>query len=258
MNPGILDLPGLALGPLDHLLELAHAPGLLRVFGWGALVGYIGMWIYRRWSPQQRIAELRIELADVQKRLAAYDGEFSGLLPLIRGQFALALRQMRLTAGAALLAALPILLVLPWLSNQYGVHDPLPGTAIRICVEPADVATSLHWSSHATPTDSAACNTVSWPANGETTTLTEGATRLLQLPLPAPAEIVHKRHWLNTLVGNPAGYLADASAAARVHLDLPAIELIGWGPKWLRGWEAAFFLSALIVSLWLRWRWKLN
>lgn len=258
MTFGLLDLPGFVLDPIDLVLAVMRIPGIVRVLFWGAVVGYAGMWIYRRHSPQQRIAEVRSELAEVQKQLARYDGEFSGLTPLIRRQFALALRQMRLTAGAALMAALPMLLVLPWLSNAFGVRDPAPGTEIRVCAEPAAVAANLAWTPTAQATDDDACRRFAWPADGATITIEEGDLTLLTLPLPAPASIVHRRHWLNLLVGNPAGYLPDAAMTTAVHLDVPELELIKWGPGWLRGWEASFFLSALAYSLWLRWRWKLN
>ena len=258
MNRGLLDLPGFLLGPLDRLLALLHIPALLRVFIWGGLVGYAGMWVYRRWSPQQRIAELRIELADLQRKLATYDGEFSGLLRLIRAQLALALRQMRLTAGAAFLAAVPILFVLPWLSNTYDRHFPESGSAIHICAKPLTAAHALHWRNSNSAADTQGCWDITWPAENTSAQLLEGELIILLLPLSVPAAIVHKHHWLNWLVGNPAGYLPETAQTESVSIDIPAIDLIDWGPAWLRGWEAAFFLSALVSSLWLRWRWKLN
>ncbi|MEZ5461024.1 hypothetical protein [Dokdonella sp.] len=258
MNAGFLDLPGHLLGPLDGLLTMLHVPGLLRVVFWGAVAGYAGMWIYRRWSPQQRISELRVELAGVQRTLASYDGEFSGLLPLIRKQFALAMRQMRLTAGAALLAALPILFMLPWLSNQYDRVFPAAGEAVQICAAPEATAGELHWSTMNQNADASGCWSIAWPEREQARQLMEGELVLLKLPPSVPASIVHKHHWLNWLVGNPAGYLPDAARTTNITLDLPSVDLIPWGPGWLRGWEAAFFLSALVSSLWLRWRWKLN
>lgn len=258
MTMGLLDLPGFLFGPLDRLLAMAHVPSLVRVLLWGTLVGYAGMWIYRRWSPQQRIAELRVELAAVQRKLASYDGKFAGLLPLIKKQFALALRQMRLTAGAALLAALPIFLVLPWLSNQFDRQIPAQGAAVKICASTGAAARVLHWSAKDHSADTDGCWNIAWPDTNTPLQLMEGNRAILQLPTAVVATIVHKQHWLNWLVGNPAGYLPDDASTDSITLDVPMIELMPWGPRWLRGWEAAFFLSALVSSLWLRWRWKLN
>jgi hypothetical protein len=258
MNTGLLDLPGFLLGPADRMLEAVLVPALIRVFLWGALAGYAGMWLYRRRSPQQRIAELRVELARVQQQLSSYDGEFSGLMPLIRRQFGLALRQMRLTAGAALLAAVPILLVLPWLSNRYALETPDPGSSIAVCVVPAPAVSALDWNPPRADADAQGCWNVPWPAAGSQISLKEHDHEILQWPRDVPAPLLHKHHWLNWLVGNPAGYLPAESRIERLDFGFRPVEFIAWGPSWLRGWEAAFFLSALIVSLYLRWRWKLQ
>lgn len=258
MNMGLLDLPALVFAALDHGLVSLSMPAWLRLILWGSLAGYAGMWIYRRLSPQQRIADIRQELAGVQKQLASYDGEFSGLLPLIRKQFGLAMRQLRLTTAAALLAALPVLLMLPWLSNEFSARNPAPGESIVVCAEPAQAAAQWLWNGSKLASDAAGCQQVQWPAEGSTQRLTEGNHTLLQLPLPAPVGIVHKRHWLNVLMANPAGYLPDQAHTTSVHLEMPYPVFFPAGPGWLRGWEFTFFLTVLIVSLWLRWRWKLH
>ena len=255
---GLLDFLAWPFAALDDLVAAVHVPAWLRLIAWGWLSGYAGMWIYRRFSPQQRIAEVRTSLAEVQKQLASYDGEFSGLLPLIRRQFSLAMRQLRLTAGAALLAALPILLMLPWLSNSFSERFPAAGESIAACAEPAQAVAQCQWNGHALASNAEGCQQVDWPEHGQPLQLSEGSIALLQLPLPAPVGIVHKRHWLNALVGNPVGYLPEQAGTASIRLHLPYQEFIPIGPSWMRGWESVYFLSALVVSLWLRWRWKLN
>lgn len=258
MNMGLLDLPSVVFAALDHALVSLSIPAWLRLILWGSVAGYAGMWIYRRLSPQQRIADVRVALAEVQKQLATYDGEFSGLLPLIRKQFGLAMRQLRMTTGAALLAALPVLLMLPWLSNEFSASNPAPGESIVVCAEPAQAAAQWSWNGSKLASDAAGCQQVQWPADGSNLRLTEKSQPLLQLPLPAPVGIVHKQHWLNVLIANPAGYLPDQAHTTSIRLDLPFPQFFPWGPGWLRGWEFVYFLTVLIVSLWLRWRWKLH
>ncbi len=258
MNIGLLDVPGYLLGPLDHLLGTAGVPALVRVLLWGGVAGYLGMWIYRRVSPQERLAAVKTELAAAQKAVAVYDGDFGGLLPLIRAQFGLALRQLRLSTAAALLAALPVLLVLPWLSNEHGARAPGEGAPVRLCVAPAGQS-GVTWpaSASADATD-ASCRIVPWPGAGSSAILAHGATTLVTLPTPVPSRIVHKRVALNVLVGNPAGYLPEDTPVEAVTLEVPSAELVAFGPSWMRGWELPFFLSALVVSLVLRWRWRLT
>lgn len=257
MNLGVLDLPAPLLASIDSAMSAVGVPALLRVLAWGLVGGSIGMWLYRRYSPQARIADVRAGLRTVQKELADYDGEFSGLRRLIGRQFGLVFTQLRLTFGAALLAGLPVLLILPWLSNAYDARQPEPGHAVVICATPVAAATALRWSDDVIVNPDG-CRTVAWPATSTPLQLSSDATPLLEFPMQVPARIVHRRGALNWLIGNPAGYLPEASPVQVVTIALPATELITMGPGWLRGWEAAFFSAALLLSLWLRWRWKLN
>lgn len=259
MNLGLLDLPSPLLGAIDAGMAAIGLPALLRVLAWGAVGGAIGMWLYRRYSPQQRIADVRAELRIVQKELADYDGEFGGLRSLVGRQFGLVFTQLRLTFGAALLAGLPVLLILPWLSNAYDARYPEPGQVVTVCATPAAAAAGVHWKGGAVGVaDAAGCWNVAWPSKAAALQLVQDPLTLLELPTGVPARLVHRRSPLNGLIGNPAGYLPDASPIQAVSIALPANELVSFGPGWLRGWEASFFTPALLVSLWLRWRWKLN
>jgi hypothetical protein len=253
---GLLDLPAPLLDAIDGVLGWIGVPALLRVMLAGLAAGVAGAWVYRRFSPQARLGALRAELGAVQAELRGYDGPFSGLMPLIRRQFALSLRQLRITAGAAVLAGLPALLILPWLSNRYEVAFPPPGTPVRICAEPAGIA----WTTRdpALSADAQGCLDLPWPDAARPVAVREDGRDLIALPTPQPSRIVHDRRWFNGLVGNPAGYLPDQARTRQLRLDLPPRELIAVGPAWLRGWEAAFFTAALLSSLWLHRRWRLH
>ncbi|ANB18361.1 hypothetical protein [Dokdonella koreensis] len=257
MTPlGLLDLPAPLLDLIDQGLAWLGLPALLRVLLAGSVAGAAGAWIYRRCSPQARIADLRRELAAVQAQLRGYDGAFAGLLDLIRRQFALNLRQLRLTAVAALLAGLPALLVLPWLSNRYEATFPDASTPVRICAEPA--AAAIASSAPALQAGADGCLQLPWPPADHPIPLHAAGHALVALPPARPATVIHPYRWFNLLVGNPAGYLPDGTAVNLLRLDLPRQDLLGIGPGWLRGWPAPFFAAALAVSLLLHRRWRLH
>ena len=69
------------------------------------------------------------------------------------------------------------------------------------------------------------------------------------VPLARPVPVVEKRHWWNALIGNPAGYLPEAGPVERIELSLPAVEVLPFGPSWLRGWEVLFFTLLVAFSL---------
>ena len=59
------------------------------------------------------------------------------------------------------------------------------------------------------------------------------------------------------MVGNPLGYLPADTEVEAIHIGLPPIELLPFGPSWLRGWLPMFLVVMTVSSLWWRWRWKL-
>jgi hypothetical protein len=256
MTYGALDLPAPLWNLVDAAFDAARIPALIRIAVFGALAGWLGMLIYRRASPQQRLSAVRIDLAIAQRALAGYDGELSGLWPLLRRQLGLALTQMRLSASAALLAGLPFLLLMPWLSNRFDTVPPGAGTPTEVCVEPAEVMTELRWEPTSAPGASAGCRVVAWPSPDGKSVLYQGDAPLFTLPTVVPVR--DRWHWYNVAIGNPSGYLPDDSNVARVRADVPSLELIRFGPRWIRGWEAIFLASAIATSLLLKWLWKLS
>jgi hypothetical protein len=255
VNLGLLDLPAPMLDGLDAALRMAHLPEVARVALYATGCGWLSMWLYRCFSDQPRLHELRADITRTQRELATQDGEFKELSRLVRRNLALTLRQLGLTARPAMLASLPLLFVLPWLSNTFAVAPPA-GT-IHVCADPPSAAAGLHWTPAATAVD-AGCWNVDLADGGQIRLQgIQGAT-LLVLPQTPQSTYIHKFTMFNWLIGNPDGYLPDGAPLQRLMLDLPARQLIGWGPVWLRGWEAWFFSTLMAVSVALKIRWKIH
>ena len=69
---------------------------------------------------------------------------------------------------------------------------------------------------------------------------------------------IHQRRWWNALIGNPAGYLPSPGDVDAVHLGMPRPEFLPLGPEWLRGWMAYFFGVVIVLSLLLKFLWRLH
>ena len=256
---GLLDLPGIAFDVVEAGFAAVSLPAWLRIVVWSTISGSVGLWLYRRYSPQTRIADVRSQIAAAQSELATYDGEFDGLMPLIGRQFRLVFTQMRLTLGASLIAGLPILLMLPWLSNQYSHDIPTPGTLVALCAEPAQTIGTLRANTELAPLEERlGCRTITWPTAARAIVLRDAHQALLTLPLEHAVPIIHQREWWSALIGNPLGYLPEQSGIHTLRLNLPDQTILGWGPPWMRGWEFSYFLGVLVVSLLLRRHWKLQ
>ena len=276
MERGLLDWPGVVFGLVNQPLVAVLPEPVVLAF-WALVSSWLTMWVYRRFSNQEKMAALKPQIKAVQKKLSNYDGEFSGLFPLIRENFSLAGRQLGLALGPALLAGVPVLFVLVWISNAYGVTMPPTGAQVEVrAIAATSVATSgaastagdadaENWQWHGTQADPTATDEagrawrLAWPAPGRSAELiTERGEDVIEIPPAHPAPVVHKRQWWNTLIGNPAGYLEPSNPAEAIYLDLPKKQMLPFGPSWMRGWEFLYFLLLIIGSLGWKLIWRIH
>lgn len=264
MDRGLLDWPGMVLGAINQPLVSILPEPLVLAF-WALVSSWLTMWVYSRFSNQDEMAALKPKIKAVQKKLSNYDGDFGGLLALIKENFSLAGRQLMLALGPALLAGVPVLFVLVWISNAYGVIMPPAGSKVEVRVIAATDAELANWQWHGTQAELTTTDEagrawrIDWPgATTSATLITARGEEILEVPPELPAPVVHQRQWWNTLIGNPAGYLPPDSAAKAVYLGLPKKEMLPFGPSWMRGWAFLYFVLLIIGSLGLKLVWRIH
>lgn len=240
---GLFDLPAPLFVWVDAKLA-AVLPPTARLVLWGVLGALVSMGLYRFLSPQGRIAQGKRDLAQAKQRLDAYDGEMDGAWPLIRGMLGTAFAQVGRVGGPAILASLPLLALLTWISTAYGYGYPEPGGRPEVQVTPPGL--QAEWVER-NPGEAAAAGVPHVRLSEE------GRGVVADVPLAAPVPVVHKRQWWNTLLGNPAGYLPADALVERVRIALPKREYLPVGPAWARGWELTFFAALIVMSLGLKW-----
>lgn len=233
MTQGLFDLPAPLLGWLDGRLT-AVVPPSVSVAIWAAVAAVLSLELYRLVSPQTKIERLKLDAREAQRELGTYDGEFGGAAPLIRRTLALSLTRVAIVLPATLVAALPIVVLLVWLSNSYGHRFPGAGEAVTVDVPPPFEARWL---------DAVAGEPSRVQARAP------GGGVILDFPMTFPVPILHKRQWWNWLIANPAGYLPEDLRLDEVRLDLPRRELLAAGPVWSRGWEPVFLPVLFLVAL---------
>lgn len=121
----LLEAPFSFLSVLDQGLARG-APDFLRLMLWATLAAVLSMELYRLLSPQARVRALKIELNDAQREAQAFDGDFADGWPLITGMLRLALRRVWLVLPGTVLACLPLLVLVLWLSDAYAGRTLLP------------------------------------------------------------------------------------------------------------------------------------
>lgn len=258
MDKGLLDLPSMIFDQLQAWLDLVLPPALSLGL-WGGLAAYLSMWIYGRLSKQEILRELKPRQKAMRKELALYDGPFDGLFPLIRINLSLSVRHMWLTLFPAVLASIPLLFMLAWLSNSYGSYFPAPGNHVAVQVK-SYTPFGLRWKPEKGIEQTGKGRwMLTWPEAGEKLKLAEpDGTLVLELPPARPSPILHKRQWWNSLIANPAGYIESNSSIDALLLGLPEKQIVSFGPAWMRGWIPLFLLYLVTFSLFFKWRWRLQ
>jgi len=243
---GLFDLPAPMLSWMDSAVA-PILPPTARLVAWGIVASALSMGLYWLLSAQEELARVKIEAAAARRDLAAYDGDFDGVLPRARRMLALSFRNIFLAGVPAVIASLPLLSLIAWASNTYGYGLPAAGSTVRIDWQPATVELALEPGAVATP---AGERHIRWPQPDAKVTVHDSSGAVLAEIDPTIATpVIYKRVWWNLLIGNPAGYLPQDGAVDQIELELRPATYLTVGPTWLRGWEAALLLPLLITSI---------
>lgn len=233
---GLFDLPSPIFTWLDELLSTFLAPAG-RLILWAAFGSAVSMELYRVISPQRRIAQIKQAFERAQGRAASADGTFAETWAESRRMVALALRRVGLAFPATMVAALPLIVVVVWLDGSYGGRFPAPG-------EPVSVQVPQQFEGYWIPARS---------GTPPRAMILDGAgTTMVEVAVPSPVPVIHKWRWWNVFIGNPAGYLPSHLPVDWIAFALPRQQVLDVGPDWMRGWEATFFTSVLLLALGLK------
>ncbi len=237
---GVLDVPAPLFSWLDALMG-QFAPPTVRLILWGIIGAAVSMGLYWLLSPQQKIAHTKASALEARRVLDAYEGDFSGVWPHMREMLRLSLKHVGIVFWPAVVASLPVLCLLVWLSTTYGYHFPASGSEVEIRTFPQGL--QARWIAGAEGAEESAI-----PSETPRIELRNDQDEVVRMiPLPEPVPAVHKYQWWNALLGNPVGYLPAEARIDRIEIDLPSQEFLPFGPSWMRSWEF-LFLTVLIVA----------
>ena len=241
---GLFDLPAPLFTFLDSGLAVVIPP-LARLVLWALLAAVLSMGLYWLLSPQARIAQAKAEAAAARHDLDAHEGEFADAWPLMRRMLRAAFRQLGLVTLPAVVASLPVLFVLAWVSTAYGYGFPADADSVGLRAVPEGYQARLEPGLEAdVPHDVVVSD--------------QAGEVALRLPLRVPVTTIHEYQWWNTLFGNPAGYLPEAAPVQRIELDLPEQRYLPFGPAWLGAWYTVFFTCLMIASLVIKITWRID
>lgn len=246
METGIFDIPAPLFGVIDTILA-GFLSETIRLIIWGLAAGAGSMGLYWLTSPQNKLEQAKQDSIAARKALAAYEGDFDGIFPLVARSLSTSFRHLGLAIGPALLGSLPVIFLMVWMSGTYGYRLPEAGTQVPLTA--IGQTAPLAWSNGAL-SDPDRPLSVTWPDSTETLTLSSpNGDTLLTLPLSHPVPVKHKHVWWNILFANPLGSLPGDAPVEAIEIGLEPQIFVPFGPGWMQGWEAPFILVVLIASI---------
>lgn len=103
----------------------AFASPLIRALLWGTLTGIFSMIVYVLVAPQDKLKAIKAEQKANKALLKAYDGEFDGMMALIKKDLGYNLRMVVLSLLPFVLSVAPAFGIMFWLEEIYtGVELP--------------------------------------------------------------------------------------------------------------------------------------
>ncbi len=257
----VFDLLSPALSGIDSVL--GNGAGLApvwRIAFFAALGSIVSMLLFKKLSNQAALADLKQEIKAVHEQLVRPGNAHSSLGGVVQQNLRLTGRQLWLSFWPALFASVPIVFLLVFCSNQFGVEQPSTGS--RVYVTPIDLQATpaeFEWQGVNAQWDARkAAWTFYYPEPGQKVSLMLGDRQQFGFPTAIPASVLHSRKWWNFLVANPAGYLDEHAGAGRFEFNTPTQVIINWGPGWMRGWLFAFMVFLVLFSVAIKIVWKIH
>ncbi|MEM1089096.1 MAG: hypothetical protein AAGI67_01835 [Pseudomonadota bacterium] len=255
---GLFDIARPVVFWLDDLITFL--PPLLRLALWAAAAAFVGMAVYRLASPQEKLKKLKIEVRENRRAMMEFDGEADEMWPVLAASLGSSLKHLGLTFGGALLAGLPVLLLISPVAQRYGYDLPIAGSLVGFEIVDAEPGLwAWNGEGKSQSVDAAAgMGQISWPETGSTMELAADGIVLASLPLPPGSAVVHKKLWWNRLFANPAGYLDAEAPLTYLKIHLPEKQVLQFGPGWIRGWAFSFFVVLIGFSIALKIWWAIE
>ncbi len=246
---GLLGLPFPFFAAVDGVAARIITPAGSIIF-WSLLCSAAVMFLYRLCSPQAKLKEIKVRMREIQGAMMQDPDDLSAVLKLSGENIRIALQRVAFTCIPTCIAVIPLFSITAWINSVYAYETPRAGAEISCTVYPADAVLTV--SAGAGPAAAAPGTVVIPEGCGQLLVSAAGSAGSAALALPPVSNhLAHKnlRHWL---LGNPAGYLPAGIAADAVEFGFERRQFLGFGPSWLRGWEALFLIGMSVFSIALK------
>jgi hypothetical protein len=223
-------------------------PDLARICIWGAVFGAGTLVIYFVLSDQTAIAELKRETRELRRRTLDPNLEKSEVLRLGWRNLAISFRLLAKTGVPSLLSALPVVVIVCWLSAYQGYGLNADNVPVELEILPTDQGVTF-FPSEAFIRKSEYNGFIAGDKCVQVRLFCDGRLVYDGTPSCPPSGRVRKKVWWNLLVGSEVGYIDSRSTLEELQFRFPRKMFLHGVPIWMGTWELPFFLSLAAVAL---------
>ena len=209
------------------------------------------MWLYLLASDQLGIAALKNETRMLRKRMLAEDLENKEVMSIAKENLFVSLRLVTKVFFPSLIASLPVLFFVIWLSSHMTYDRSNDATGVSVNVIPS--VGNLEF----LPNDMFILK------EGEIRLMMKSELQTIKVVSPEglvyegrpqahPVDGVYKKQWWNTFLGNAAGYVENNATVDEIKWGFPRRIYLEGVPSWMSTWEFPFFASLIIVAIVLK------
>ena len=239
---------------VDNFFAKAFSP-VINLILWGILGGILSMSLYQFLSSQKNIAECKIRLRNLRKEVFQFEGKFREILPLLRMQILLPLKQFLLVLWPTCVASIPLLFLFFWLNTERSYIAPWPETSIIVKAYPTTL--DLEWSIGSELLNPGIWK-LAWPSSDNFVVHIKSDKEKIVIPTTISTPTIYKYQWWNSIMNNPSGYIPSSSSLDKLYFMLTPIQIHSIGPIWTRSWEFIFFSTLMLTSILIKIAFKIN
>ncbi len=223
----------------------------LRLAFWAFISALSSTLIFRLFINQQKISFLKTQIKTIQKKLSSHEGDFKELKNIAGKSLKLSFQRMLITFFPAILAMVPIIFLLVFLSASYDYQTPKAGERVNYQVfwEDSDSIGEIIWKDQNNQPIEFIKDTFLWPKTGQKHILLQpDGTKIMAFP-SAPVPIIHKKQWWNVFFGNPAGYISEDNIIDHIAFKFKKQKPNTYLDNYVDGWMWPYFLFTFVFSL---------
>jgi hypothetical protein len=223
-------------------------PDLARICTWGALSGAGTLAIYSVLSDQSAIGQLKRETRELRRQILGPELERSEVFTLGRRSLILSFHLLFKTGVPALLSALPVVVVVCWLSAYQSHRLNSDNMPVQVEILPTAQGVNLT-PPEAFVREDETIGLIRGEKSPPVRFIHNGRIAYTGSPGSPPTTHVGKKVWWNIFFGNEAGYIDSSSALEEIRFQFPRKVFWVGLPMWMSTWEFAFFVCLGVVAL---------